>query len=304
MASKGFVCRLVMGVFALSASLALAATDTKTPARTEITMGFNPAENVEVVEMNGKLLSAYMQKKTGLSVKTFVATDYTALIEALRGGRIDFAWLAPFSYVKAEKIADAKVLLKSVRKGKDHFFSAIITSSTKPFKTVQDLKGKSMAWVDPTSTSGHIMPKASVKKKFGIDPETFFGKQIFAGSHDALVLAVLNGTVDAGATFVNDKEGKEGAWNQLFKDSDPTKIRVLYVTEPIPGDTLCTSGKFLASNKTIVDNTVKILKDMGKNEEGKKILKALYRIDSLVPAKSEDYQSVRDAATQIDISAE
>jgi len=267
-------------------------------------MGFNPAENVEVVEMNGKLLSAYVQKHMGMTVKTFVATDYTALIEALRGGRIDFAWLAPFSYVKAEKVADAKVLLKSVRKGQAHFYSAIITSSAKPYKTVADLKGKNMAWVDPTSTSGHIMPKASIKKKFGINPDTYFGRQIFAGSHDALVLAVLNGTVDAGATFVNDKAGKEGSWTQLFKDADPTKIRVLYVTEPIPGDTLCTSGKFMASNKETVDKTVKMLQDMGKSEEGKKILKALYRIDSMVPATSADYQSVRDAAAEIDISAE
>ncbi len=70
----------------------------------EIVMGFNPAENVDVVEMNGKAFSEYYEKKTGYKVKTFIATDYTALIEALRSGRIDFAWLPPFSYVKAEKI--------------------------------------------------------------------------------------------------------------------------------------------------------------------------------------------------------
>ena len=271
-------------------------------ANTKITMGFNPAENAETTEMNGKLFAEYFKQKTGMEVKTFIATDYTALIEALRSGRIDFAWLPPFSYVKAEEVAGAEVLLKAVRKGRAVFYSAVITRSDKPFKTIQDLKGKNIAWVDPSSASGHIFPKASLKAKLGIDPDKFFGRQIFAGSHDALVLAVVNGTVDAGATFCNDPEATDGAWTQFLKtDEDKKKIRVLFVTDPITGDTMATSKKFRAAHKDIVDKTVALLVSMGKEEQGKKILSALYRIDSMVPAKSEEYEAVRKAARFIDI---
>lgn len=266
--------------------------------KTEITMGFNPAENVDAVEMNGKAFSDFYEKKTGIKIKSFVATDYTALIEALRAGRIDFAWLPPFSYVKAEELADAKVLLKAVRHGHATFFSCIISRSDKGISKVADLKGKNMAWVDPTSTSGHIFPKANLMSKFHIeDPDKFFAKQIFAGSHDSLVLSVFNGTVDAGATFCNNPDGSDGAWNLYLKTpEDQKRIKVVYVTDPITGDTMATTNKFYKENAALVDELTKVLIDMGKLPEGKKILDALYHMEGLVPAKSADYDPIRKAA--------
>ena len=271
--------------------------------KTEVIMGFNPAENVDAVEANGKAFSDFYEKKTGLKVKTFIASDYTALIEAMRAGRIDFAWLPPFSFIKAEQLADAKVLLKAVRKGRASYYSCIISRSDKGIKKITDLKGKNMAWVDPSSTTGHIFPKANLMSKFKIaDPDKFFGRQIFAGSHDSLVLAVYNGTVDAGATFCNDPKGEDGAWHQFLKTpEEQKKITVVYVSDPITGDTMATTNKFYKENSAIVDEMTKTLIGMGKNEEGKKILHDLYRMDSLIPAKSADYQPVRDAAKVLKI---
>jgi phosphonate transport system substrate-binding protein len=270
--------------------------------KTVINIGFNPAENADVVESNGKLFSEYYKKATGMDVKTFIATDYTALIEALRSGRIDFAFLPPFSYVKAEEIAGAQVLMKSIRRGRDVFYSGIIVRSDKGFNKIEDLKGKNIAWVDPASSSGFIVPKAALMTKKKIDPDTFFNRQVFAGSHDALVLAVLNGTVDAGATFVNDPKGEDGAWHQFLKsEADRGRIKMIFVSDPIPGDTMATTKKFAKKHKDIVEKTTKLLAEMGKNEEGRSILHALYRIDSMIPATSKEYQPLRDAAKLIDI---
>ncbi len=267
-----------------------------------ILMGFNPAENVDVVKVNSKAFSDYYKKKTGYSIKTFIATDYTALVEALRSGRIHFAWLPPFSYIKAEQMAGAEVLMKAVRKGRASFYSAIITRSDSSIKTVADLKGKNIAWVDPASTSGHIFPKASLMTKYNIDPDTYFKRQIFAGGHDSLVLAVLRGTVDAGATFANDPKGKTGSWHLFLKEKeDQGKIRVVYVTDPITGDTLTTSKKYRKENPKVVEEMVSILGEMGNNKKGKELLKSLYRIDAMVPAKSKDYDAVRKAAKILDI---
>lgn len=269
--------------------------------KTGIVMGFNPAENAEVVETNGKLFADYYKAKTGLDVKTFIATDYTALIEALRSGQVDFAFLPPFSYVKAEQVAGAKVMLKSVRKGSPFYYAAIITRKDKGFKTIHDLKGKNVAWVDPSSSAGHIFPKAGLIEKLKIDPETFFKRQVFAGSHDALVLAVVNGTVDAGATFSNDAKGSSGAWTQFLKEGERDKIQVLFVTEPITGDTMAASKKISQTHPELVKKTASVLTEMGKTEEGKKILYALYRIDSMVPSTPAEYEPVRKAARILDI---
>lgn len=292
-----------MKIFALGLAALLQFTAAHAAEKTVINIGFNPAENADVVETNGKLFSEYYKKATGLDVKTFIATDYTALIEALRSGRIDFAFLPPFSFVKAEEVAGAKVLMKSVRKGQSVFYSGIIVRADKGFNKIEDLKGKNIAWVDPASSSGFIVPKAALMTKKKLDPDKFFGKQVYAGSHDALVLSVLNGTVDAGATFVNDTKGEDGAWHQFLKTpEDRKKIKMIFVSDPIPGDTMATTEKFNKEHKDIVTKTVKILADMGKNDEGKAILKALYRIDSMIPATSKEYQPLRDAAKLIDIN--
>ena len=266
------------------------------------TMGFTPAENAETVTTNGKVIADLIYKKTGIKIKTYVATDYTALIESMRGGRSNFAWLAAFGFVLAEKHANAKVLLKSVRHGKPVFYSAIIVRADKSYKTIQDLKGKNIAWVDPASASGYIVPKSSLIND-GIDPDKFFGKQIFAGGHDTVDLAVLNGTVDAGATFTNDASGTDGSWTQLTmtKPEYKDKLRSVYVSKPIPNDTLATTEKFYKEHKDIVDKVNDAVLHLADSPEGKKSLHDLYRIDGMMKAESSDYEPLRKAAAKLDI---
>jgi phosphonate transport system substrate-binding protein len=295
------LCLSVPALVASSSALAATSSSALVP-RTELTIGFNPAENADLVEMNGKAFSAYFKKNLGLTVKTFVATDYIALVEALRSGRIDFAFLPPFSLVKAEEIANAQVLMMATRKGRAFTYSGIIVRADKGYNKIEDLKGKNIAWVDPASASGFIFPKATLKLRNKIDADSFFGRQIFAGAHDAVVLAVLNGTVDAGATFVNDTEGNDGAWQLFLKtDADRKRIKMIYASEKIPSEAMATSKKFLKENKELVAKFVKLLGDMGNNKEGRDILKALYNIESMIPATSKDFQSVRDAAKAIHI---
>ena len=273
---------MIAALFALFLQISALASEPK-----QITIGLNPSENSESLEANGQFFVDYLKKETGLTAKTFVASDYTALIEAMRGGRVDFAFLPPFSLVAAEKIADAKLLLKAVRHGKQVFYAGIIVRADKPFKTIEDLKGKSIAWVDPASTSGFIIPKASLKAKKKIDADSYFAKQTFAGSHDAVVLAVLNGAVDAGATWVNDAEGKDGAWHLYLKKPDEReKIRMVFASEPIPNETLATTSKYAKAHPFLVEKITKLMMEMGKEEKSRKILQALYGIDSMVAGLS------------------
>jgi len=268
----------------------------------EIVIGYTPSENSEVVQANGKLFSDYFTKKTGFKAKTFMATDYTALIEAMRSGRVQLAWLPPFSFVRAEPIAQAVVLLKAVRKGEAHLYSAIITRADKGIKTIEDLKGKNMAWVDPASASGFIIPKSALKIQKGIDADKFFRRQVYAGSHDALVLAVYNGTVDAGATFCNDSKGSDCSWHAYLKTKeDRANIRVLFYSQPIPADTLATTKKFQAKQPEQLKKSVDLIKNMHKDKEGKKILYDLYHIDAMIPATSEEFDVVRKAAKSLGI---
>jgi phosphonate transport system substrate-binding protein len=265
-----------------------------------IRMAFNPAESSDKVNTNGKLVGDLLEKSTGLKFKTFVASDYTALITALKTGQADIAWLAPFAFVLAENKAGAQVLLKSVRNGVASQYSAIIVKEDSPYKKIEDLKGKTIAWTDPASSSGHISPKSALIS-IGITPDTFFSKQTYAGSHETLVMAVSNGTVDAGATFSNDAEGKEGSWTRYMNKmgSKAKPLRSIYVTPPMPSDTVSISKKFAEKFPSKVAAIKEALKKLSDTAEGREALKILYNIEALVDSKTEDYEPLRKAATLI-----
>lgn len=265
-----------------------------------IRMAFNPAEASDRVNTNGKAVGDILEKTTGYKFKTYVTSDYTALITALNNGQADIAWLAPFAFVLAESKGGAKVMLKSVRHGAPNQYSAIIVRADSPYKTLADLKGKTIAWTDPASSSGHIAPKAALVHDAGIDIQNHFGKQTFAGSHEALVIAVATGSVDAGATFADTAEGKTGSWTRYEKKLGPDqRVRAIYVTPPMPSDTVSASKEFAEKQPEKFQKVNAALKALSETEEGRQALRQLYSIDALIDAKTEDYEPLRKAAALI-----
>jgi phosphonate transport system substrate-binding protein len=265
-----------------------------------IKMGFTPAESTEKVSSNGQVLAALLEKKVGKKFKIYVANDYTALVESMRTGQVDVGWLAPFAFVLAEKKAGAKVVLKSVRHGQASQYSAIIALESRGYKTIDDLKGKNIAWTDPSSSSGHIAPKAALIAQ-GIDPDKFFGKQTWAGSHESAVMAVMNNTVDAAATFADNATGSSGSWTKYGQalGAKARKIKAVFVTPPMPSDTVSYSSQFASADPALAEKVKKALIELSLEPEGLQALKNLYGIEGLVPALSAEYEPLRLAAAKL-----
>lgn len=255
-------------------------------------VGFVPAENAQQVALNAQPIVLILQKELGLEIQSFVATDYTGVVEALRANKLDIAFLTPASYVLAKAEANVKVVLKSHRRGRPYYYAAIITHVDSGIEALEDLRNKTFAFGDPLSTSGHIFPRKMFEEK-GINPVKDFKKVIFSGGHDATVLAVLNHKVDAGATFANFPDGKDAAWTQYLKDpKEQKKIRAIAYSEPIPSDNLVVSANL---DPRLTKKIVNIFLDLSKDPAGKKMLRDLYKIDGFIPATDRDYDSVREA---------
>lgn len=255
-------------------------------------VGFVPAENAQQVALNAQPIVLILQKELGLEIQSFVATDYTGVVEALRANKLDIAFLTPASYVLAKVEAHVKVVLKSHRRGRPYYYAAIITHVDSGIETLEDLRDKTFAFGDPLSTSGHIFPRKMFEEK-GINPVKDFKKVIFSGGHDATVLAVLNRKVDAGATFANFPDGKDAAWTQYLKDpEEQKKIRAIAYSEPIPSDNLVVNANL---DPRLTRKITKIFLDLSKDPAGKKMLRDLYKIDGFIPATDRDYDSVREA---------
>ena len=282
---------------------ALAQCSAKKDDSQVIKMGFTPSESSEKVNANGKVLADLLEKKTGFKFKIYVASDYTALIEAMRSNQVQVAWLAPFAYVLAEKKADARLLLKSVRHGQASSFSAIIVKDGASFKKIEDLQGNTIAWTDPTSSSGHIMPKSAIIAA-GHDPDKLFSKQSWGGSHESVVMAVMNGSVDAGATYSDNQEGSSGSWTKYEKSlgEKATKLRAVFVTPPMPSDTVSASGEFFDKDHERMLKVTEAIKELTTTPDGRDALKNLYSIEGLVIAKTEDYEPLRKAAEKLGYS--
>ena len=255
-------------------------------------VGFVPAEDAQQVIRNAQPLVEILQKKLGMEVQPFVATDYTGVVEALRVGKLDIAFLTPASYVLAKSEANVRVALKSERKGSPFYFAAIITRADSGIKSLEDLRGKVFAFGDPLSTSANVFPRKLFHDK-GIDPVRDFKQILYSGGHDATVLAVLNRKVDAGATYANSTDGTDTAWARYLKNPDDVKkIRAIAYSEAIPADNLVFSGNL---EERLGKQIEEVFIELSSDPQGKKMLRDLYQIDGFVPATDRDYDSVRAA---------
>ncbi|MCL6559561.1 MAG: phosphonate ABC transporter substrate-binding protein [Firmicutes bacterium] len=196
-------------------------------------MGLIPAEDSQKMLESYKPLIAHLEKKIGIKIEPFAATDYSGVIEAMRSGKVDFAWFGPFSYILAAEKANAEAFAVEVREGTGAYYKSIIVAHRDSgIKTLEDIKGKDFAFVDPASTSGNLFPRAQFKK-LGIDPEKDFKSVVYAGGHDAAELAVKNKKVHAAAD-------DDITYNLMVKQGliSPDEIKIIWESEPIPGSPL------------------------------------------------------------------
>ncbi|MEB3195842.1 MAG: phosphate/phosphite/phosphonate ABC transporter substrate-binding protein [Candidatus Sericytochromatia bacterium] len=259
-------------------------------------VGFVPSENLQNILKKTRPVIDALHRELKLQVVPFVATDYTGIIEAMRANKLDVAFFAPGAYVLAEKKANALVILKAQRKGKSFFYSSVITHRDSGIKRLTDLKGKTFAFVDPASTSGGVYPKVMFLNA-GLNPDRDFTRVIYAGGHDAAVLAVLNKKVDAAATFSNDTRGEDSAWTQfLTKPGEAAAIQAIAFSKPIPSDLIAVHREMEAP---LIQQVRKVFTGMSATPQGRKQLWDLYRIDAFVDSTPEDFEPVREAFSKV-----
>lgn len=158
-------------------------------------------------------------------------TDYSSVIEAMRAGRVDIAGFGPFSYVIASAEANAMPLVAAPNQGTGQlgYHSLIITQADSDIAAIEDLRGRSMAFGDPASTSGYLFPRL-ILSQYGInDLDAFFSETSFSGGHDASLVAVTNGQVDAAGVC-------DTCIERYFREglASPESIKVIERSDVIP----------------------------------------------------------------------
>jgi phosphonate transport system substrate-binding protein len=201
-----------------------------------VTMSVISAENQADLLARNKPVADYMTKALGVPFKVVTASDYAGTIEAMKSKKVDMAYFGPASYAKAYEVTGGNVEAFAVQldqNGNAKYNSVVVVKADSPYKRVEDLKGKTLAFADPNSTSGFQAPNYFLRKQ-GVVPEQFFAKTGFGGNHENSVLAVVQGTYDAAATWYNNEElsnfkRMEGK-GMIPKDS----VRVIWKSPDLP----------------------------------------------------------------------
>ncbi|WP_407155758.1 phosphonate ABC transporter substrate-binding protein [Bradyrhizobium sp. STM 3557] len=245
--------RLVLAGMASLALVSSASADDWRAKYPEITFAVHPEENASGVTERYTPFVNYLSKELGVKVTLRIANDYAAVIEGQRAGNIHIGYYGPASFARARLTGvktDAFVIDVNTD-GSKGYYSVFYVRADSPYKSIDDLKGKNLGLVDPNSTSGNNMPRFSLNQK-GIDPETYFSKVVFTGSHENAVLALAQGTVDVAAN-----------WWKTDDDSNLARMVTKNMVKSADGKTLTKDDfRIIAKSDLIINSPFAYLSDL------------------------------------------
>ena len=277
--------RLLATAFGIFAVAAISQTATQAQDRagwpTTLTIASVPVETSGDATERFKPLISYMEKALGLKVTFRNGADYAAVIVAMGAKQVDLAFYGPSSYLDAEDRANAEAFVKenSISSGTG-YYSLVISKAGSAIKTINDAKGAEFAFVDPSSTSGFRVPMYSFCTDAKIEPEQFFKRVYFAGTHENVILGVANGRIAVGAT--NDISLESAVTKGVVKASD---FQVVYKSKKIPASPVAYRKDLPASLKAQIKSAFIRFRDPV-------FLKAS-GLKNYVTTSSADYQAFR-----------
>ena len=202
--------------------------------------GENDADRLARVDGYKKLLETTFE----VPVKLMVAADYGGVIQAFAAKQLEIAYMSPAAYAGAwlESGGDVRPLsVTQEQDGSTSYVAMMYTRADSGITSLADMKGKALAWSDPNSASGYLLPRSEFRT-MGIDPEPgkYFGRTGFAGGHEQAVIAVLNKQYDAGLAWTSGqgdpKDGyTRGALRMMVdkKMLDMSQLRIIWTSRPV-----------------------------------------------------------------------
>lgn len=236
------------------------------------------------LQAKAKAFTNFLSKELQQPVEAIVA-DETAAVEALRANRADVAFLSSRPALKAQELAGARMYLAEVRanySGGHTYKSIFVVPKNSPLKsgkgveTLNQLKGKKIAFTSPTSGSGFIFPVAELVKQELVPNrdrlDSFFGQVSYGGGYDKALQAVLRGQADVATV----SEYTLGA--PYITAAEASNLRVLYSISGVPAHGISIDDDLpLRTRNRLIDAMLKF-----NQPENNQLLRVLYNSTSLI----------------------
>lgn len=225
-----------------------------------------------------------------------ILPSYTALPKWLESGGAHIVWAPPLVAVEIARGGAGTLALSCSRGGDTGYHAALFTQHSSSIATLADLKGAHVAWVDTQSAAGYVVPRMHLARE-GFDPRGLFGRESFLGTHERVSIAVLDGDVDVGATYVSldpqTKRPLSAGW--LEAGAGVNGAFVLATAGPIPSDAIALSNKLPPEMRARITKALTRLPVSAPESVG-----ALFRADDFVPAEMKAFDDLAQLAAALD----
>ena len=219
------------------------------------------------------------------------SASYQDLAGELEKDRVDYAWMSPTLMLLTNERIQLRPLLSAVRNDRTEYNAALFVDGSRNWYSLDDVKGKTVAWVDPTSASGYLFPRVHMAAR-GRDPAHWFGKELFLRSHAEVVRAVFDGRADVGATYGQCPEAGEPIVRAGFLDVAPQHpVRVIEWTVSIPNDVIAGHGLLSKPEHRIFSNAILTL---AETDRGKRLLRKAFAADTFMTTPRNTLKPVQE----------
>ena len=292
---KSIACVLLSAMVAFGSFAAGCGGNSQETEKKTFTIAYAPNESTTDSTDARSTLAKDLGKVINMDVKEIQASDYTAIIEALRTGKADMAYMGALAVAMgAERAGVTPIVMKAPNgdKAQAVYHSVFVTQKdNSEINSIKDFKGKTIAFVDPDSTSGNLVPTSEIMKAFPDLHLTnekihtngeFFEAVSFSGKHQAGLQAVIKGDVDI--VPISDQimasEFKNG-------NADENAVKVVHSSAAIPAEAMVVSKTV---NEDLRKTLTKFLVEYNNKDYFDKVIK---KADArFVECSMEDYQPI------------
>lgn len=301
---KSIACVLLSAMVAFGSFAAGCGGNSQQAEKKTFTIAYAPNESTTDSTDARSTLAKDLGKVINMEVKEIQASDYTAIIEALRTGKADMAYMGALAVAMgAERAGVTPIVMKAPNgdKAQAVYHSVFITQKdNSEINSIKDFKGKTIAFVDPDSTSGNLVPTSEIMKAFPDLHLTnekihtngeFFEAVSFSGKHQAGLQAVIKGDVDI--VPISDQimasEFKNG-------NADENAVKVVHSSAAIPAEAMVVSKTV---NEDLKKTLTKFLVEYNNKDYFDKVIK---KADArFVECSMEDYQPIVELNKNINV---
>lgn len=211
-------------------------------------------------------LAQYLERELAddgvTNVEISVLPNSQAMAEALRQGDVDLYFDSPLVATRVARSADAIPFLRRWKNGEASYYSVIVVPTDSDAESIEDLRGAVIGFQEPDSTSGYLLP-VSLLLEAGLplqhmrqdhqQPDEDSVGYVFTGDDRNTALALVRGTIDAGAT---DNQGFEA-----LQVAQPDRFRALARSIEVPRQIVVRSAELDETLGLAISSTLRSMTD-------------------------------------------